>query len=56
MNNFMKGMTTGFIVGTAATMVVMPKSNKNKKQIKTTTGKALKAVGGLIDNFQSIID
>lgn len=56
MNNFMKGMTTGLVVGVAATAVMMPKSNKSKKAMKSTTGKALKAVGGLIDNFQSMMD
>lgn len=56
MNTFMKGMTTGLAVGATCAVVLMPKSNKSKKAMKTNTGRALKAVGSLIDNFQSIMD
>lgn len=54
MNTFLKGMTTGLAVGATCAVVMMPK--KNKKTMKTSAGRALKAVGSLIDNFQSMID
>ncbi|MEG2377342.1 MAG: hypothetical protein RSC43_03185 [Clostridia bacterium] len=56
MNNFVKGMTTGLAVGATCAVVLMPKTHKKAKTIKSNTGRALKAVGGLIDNFQSMID
>ena len=56
MNTFMKGMTTGLAVGATCAVVMMPKTHKSKRAMKTSTGRALKAVGSLIDNFQSIID
>lgn len=55
MNNFIKGMATGLIVGTAATATLMPKSCK-KRAMKSSAGKAIKAVGSLIDNFQNMLD
>ena len=56
MNTFMKGMTAGLAVGATAAVVFIPKTHKSKKVMKTNTGRALKAVGSLIDNFQSMID
>lgn len=56
MNTFYRGVTTGLIVGTAATMVFLPMSNKTTRMMKRNTGKAMKAVGGLIDNIQSVFD
>lgn len=56
MKSFYKGMTTGLIVGTAATMVLLPMSNRTTRMMKRNTGKAIKAVGGLIDNIQSVFN
>ena len=59
MNSFFKGITTGVIVGAAgaATAVTMlPKNNKSRRNIKQNTEKALKAVSGLIDNVQAMMD
>lgn len=56
MNNFLKGMTTGLAVGATCAVVLMPKSNRSKRSLKSNTGRALKAVGSLIDNFQGMID
>ena len=56
MNTFMKGMTAGLAVGATAAAVIIPKTRKSKKMVKTSTGRALKAVGSLIDNFQNMID
>ena len=55
MKNFMKGMTAGLAVGATAAIMI-PKTRKSKKMVKTSTGRALKAVGNLIDNFQNMID
>ena len=54
MNSFYKGITTGLIVGTAATMVLLPLSGKTTRTMRRSTGKAIKAVGGMIDNIQSV--
>ncbi len=59
MNSFMKGMTTGVLLSSAAVATVatmMPKSMKSKRAVKHNAEKALKAVGGFIDNVQSILD
>jgi len=56
MNTFLKGMATGLAVGATTAAVLMPKSKKSKKMMKTGTGRALKAMGTLIDNFQSMVD
>jgi gas vesicle protein len=56
MNSFAKGMAAGLVVGAATTAVLMPKSCKSKRAMKSSAGKAIKAVGSLIDNFQSMLD
>jgi gas vesicle protein len=53
MNTFYRGVTTGLIVGTAATLVLLPMSSRTTRVMRRNTGKAIKAVGGLIDNIQS---
>jgi len=55
MNNFVKGMAAGLVVGAATTAALMPKSCK-KRAMKSSAGKAIKAVGSLIDNFQNMLD
>ncbi len=56
MNSFIKGMTTGLAVGATCAAVLMPKSAKSKRAMKSNAGRALRAVGNMIDNFQSMID
>ncbi|MBQ3055501.1 MAG: hypothetical protein IJC88_05285 [Oscillospiraceae bacterium] len=59
MNSFMKGMTTGVLLSSVAGMAVatmMPKSKKTTRSMKHNAEKALKAMGGFIDNVQSILD
>lgn len=59
MNSFMKGMTTGVLLSSAAVATVatmMPKSQKNKRAMNHNAEKALKAMGGFIDNVQSFLD
>lgn len=56
MKTFLKGMATGLAVGATTAAVLMPKSKKSKKVMKTGTGRALKAAGTLIDNLQSMVD
>jgi len=59
MNSFMKGMTTGVLLSSVAGMAVatmMPKNKKTTRSMKHNAEKALKAMGGFIDNVQSILD
>lgn len=59
MNSFMKGMTTGVLISSAAVataMTMMPKNKKSTRAMKHNAEKALKAMGGFIDNVQSILD
>ena len=56
MKVFLTGMATGLAVGATTAVVLMPKSKKSKKMMKTGTGRALKAMGTLIDNFQAMVD
>lgn len=50
------GTAVTMAAGTAAYMAVKPKSrNKKMKQIKKTTGKALKAVGGIVNQMGDIM-
>ncbi len=59
MNSFMKGMTTGVLISSAAVataMTMMPKNKKSTRAMKQNAEKALKAMGGFIDNVQSILD
>ncbi len=56
MKTFLKGMAAGLAVGATTAVVLMPKTHKSKKMMKTTTGRALKAVGTMIDNFQAMVD
>ena len=56
MKVFLTGMVTGLAVGATTAVALMPKTKKSKKMIKTGTGRALKAMGNLIDNFQTMVD
>lgn len=59
MNSFMKGMTTGVLLSSAAVATVatmMPKNKKATRTMKHNAEKALRAMGGFIDNVQSILD
>lgn len=49
-NGFVKGMALGVTAGAAMAVVMMP---KKKKFTKKMTGKALKAVGELMDSVTS---
>ena len=49
MNNFVKGMAAGLVVGAAATATLMPKSCK-KRAMKSSAGKAIKAVGSYAES------
>ena len=55
MNNFVKGMVTGLAVGATATAMMVPKVCK-KRTVKSSAGKAIKAVGNFIDNVQNMLD
>ena len=59
MNSFMKGMTAGVLLSSMAGMAVvtmMPKNKKPARSMKQNAEKALKAMGGFIDNVQSFLD
>lgn len=56
MNGFFSGLTTGVVIGSAiyftgANMM----SKKNKNSIKNGAGKALHAMGDIVDNIASSI-
>ena len=55
MNNFFKGVAAGMTIGITATIMLMPKPSK-KRAIKSSAGKAIKAVGSLVENFQGLLD
>ncbi len=48
--NFVKGMGVGLVVGSAIGMVVAPRKNE-----KTTVGRALKAMGTVVDSIADSI-
>lgn len=54
MNGFYKGVAAGMVLGTAATMVLFPMSGKTNRTIRKNTGRAIRAVGGVIDNLQNL--
>ena len=49
MTKFLKGMTTGVITGAAITLLAVPMTDKMKK--RTTTGRAMQAVGEIIEQI-----
>lgn len=50
-SKFITGMATGLVVGAAVAMAVKPSRPINKRTIRRTTGKAIKAVGSFVDNL-----
>lgn len=50
MNSVFKSMALGVTVG-AITYAVTSKSGKQKRKMKSTTGKAIKAIGSAIDGI-----
>lgn len=50
MNSIVKSMALGVTVG-AITYAVTSTSGKQKRKIKSTTGKAIKAIGSAIDGI-----
>ena len=50
------GTAVTMAAGTAAYMAIKPKNrNKKMRQIKKTTGKALKTVGGIVNQMSDMI-
>ena len=50
MKGFMKGMTAGLMAGAAIGIFLAPKKVKHHS-VKSNTGRALKTIGGLMENF-----
>ena len=54
MNGFFSGLTTGVVVGSAIYLTGAAMMNKKtKKSIKSTAGKALYAMGDIVENIAS---
>jgi gas vesicle protein len=49
--DFVKGMTIGAVAGATIGMAVMPR----RKTVKSMTGKALKAVGEIVENISDAV-
>lgn len=49
-SRFISGMATGLVVGAAVAMAVKP-NKSNRRAIRRTTGKAMRAVGSFVDNL-----
>jgi gas vesicle protein len=49
---FTKGIAAGMIVGTAVGMISNPLTSRKRSHMKKNAGKALRAVGELIQNAQ----
>lgn len=55
MSPVITGLATGAIIGTAAYMMSNKASNSTAKVIKRNAGKALKTVGGIMENMSYMI-
>jgi hypothetical protein len=55
MNGFAKGIGTGMAVGMAAGIAGTMMYSGNKKMIKKKAAKAVKAIGGIVDDVQSMM-
>ncbi len=54
-SGFMKGMGTGVAVGIAAGVAGAMLYEGNKKVLRKKANKAIKAVGGFVDDVQSVL-
>jgi len=52
---FMKGIGTGVAVGIVASVAGKMMYDNNKKSIKKTAKKAVKAMGGMVDSVQNMM-
>jgi len=51
-SRFISGMATGLVVGAAVAMAVRP-NKSSRRAIRRTTGRAMRAVGTIVDNLTS---
>ena len=52
--NFLKGITTGLVIGAAVTMLTDPVSDRQRLRIARKTEGVFKSMGGIIDNAISM--
>jgi gas vesicle protein len=52
---FIKGITTGLIVGTAVTMLADPITDRQRHRIKKKTNGMFKTIGGAIDSAMNMM-
>ncbi len=53
--SFVKGVAAGMAVGAAVSMIGNPFENRKRTVLKKNAGKALKAIGGLMNNAQYLM-
>lgn len=54
-SNVVKGLAAGAAVGAAAYMITSAKSKKSSRALKKGAGKAIKAVGTIVDNVATMM-
>ncbi|WP_461248006.1 hypothetical protein [Treponema sp. R6D11] len=49
--NFVKGLIAGTVVGIGVSMAVIPPEKNDMQKLEKRTGRALSAVGTMLENF-----
>ena len=55
MNNFLKGMATGLVIGATASIAVTPLTRPKKTTFKSTAGQAMKNVSNVISGLSQMM-
>ena len=55
MKGFIKGMAAGLVAGATIGVMLKPKPNAKRVNVKNSAGRALKTIGGLMENLGDTI-
>ena len=55
MKGFVKGMTAGLVAGATIGIILKPKRQAKRVNVKNSAGRALKTIGGLMENLGDTI-
>ena len=55
MKGFVKGMAAGLVAGATIGIILKPKRQAKRVNVKNSAGRALKTIGGLMENLGDTI-